>query len=184
MAWRGPSLVRSAVLPVTFADAPARLRDALDAVEPDLVVCTGLAAGTAEIAVERFAVNLIDAPAPDEAGAMPTDQPVMPGAEQGLISSLPVKAITRALREAGIPASLSMSAGTFVCNQVFYTALEWSRSRPGTRAGFIHVPWADGQAPSGQPSMSLHRITRAVEIAVHTAVQTAVDIDVPGGGTH
>src|SRR5829696_8625317 len=161
--WTGPEILITEVLPVTFAGAAGRLRELLAAHRPDVVVAAGLAGGRRAVGVERVAVNLIDARIPDNAGLQPIDEPSAEDAPVAHFSTLPVKGIVRALDEAGIPAEVSHSAGTFVCNHLFFTTMN---SVPaGVRAGFIHVPWSDEDGPApGEPSLPLGAIVRALEV--------------------
>ncbi len=137
-----------------------------------------------EISVERVAVNLIDARIPDNDGAQPVDVASVMAAPDARFSSLPVKAIVRDVAAAGIPCSLSTTAGTFVCNHAFFVAAEAASARPGMRAGFIHVPWASGQAPIDEPTLALRDIARALAIAVRTTLDNAGDIAATGGSLH
>ncbi|MFC8680856.1 pyroglutamyl-peptidase I [Microbacterium ureisolvens] len=181
--WRGPENLVTAVLPVTFAGAQARLRELLAEHRPDVVVAAGLAGGRAAIAIERVAVNLIDARIPDNDGAQPVDEPSVPGAGAAHFATLPVKEITRRIAAEGIPAELSYSAGSFVCNHVFFNALEAAAS--GTRAGFVHVPWSAEHAPSPDAAtLPIHDIATALEIAVRTSLDVTTDSAVPGGTLH
>ncbi|MBQ0943942.1 pyroglutamyl-peptidase I [Ideonella sp. 4Y16] len=135
----GAWTVRARCLPCRFDTAPAVLGQAL-ADEPAAVVCLGLAGSRAALSVERVAVNLVDARIPDNDGVRPTDQPVVAGAPSAYFSRLPVKAMVHAARQTGVPAELSLSAGSFVCNQIFYTLLHALQHRPSIPAGFVHVP--------------------------------------------
>lgn len=180
--WTGPEVLVTAVLPVTFAGAAARLRALMDEHRPDVVIAAGLAGGRAAIGVERVAVNLVDARIPDNDGDQPVDVPSVPGAPAAHFATLPVKAIVARITEAGFPAELSYSAGTFVCNHVFFTALEAAAS--SVRAGFVHVPWSTEHAPAGAAALPLRDIADALEIAVRTSVEVAEDAAVPGGTLH
>lgn len=170
------------VLPVTFSGAAQRLRALIATHDPDVVMATGLAGGRPAIRIERVAVNLIDARIPDNAGAQPVDVACVPGGPSGWFSTLPVKAIVGAVAAAGIPCSLSLSAGTFVCNHVFAHAMD--AARPGVRAGFVHVPWGAGQAPAGEPELDVATIARALVIAARTALDVREDAAAPGGTLH
>ncbi|MBQ0961379.1 pyroglutamyl-peptidase I [Ideonella sp. 4Y11] len=139
----GTWTLRSSCLPCSFDAAASTLRRAL-ADAPSAVVCLGLAGARAALSVERVAVNLVDARIPDNDGAQPTDQAVVTGAPAAYFSRLPVKAMVHAAQQVGVPAELSLSAGSFVCNQVFYSLLHALRRRPRVPAGFVHVPWASG----------------------------------------
>ncbi len=186
--WQGPDRLVPAVLPVTFAGAAASLARLIAQHDPDIVVATGLAGGRDAVSVERVAVNLQDARIPDNDGVQPLDVPSVDGAAAAVFTTLPAKAIVTAIRDAGIPAELSLSAGSFVCNHIFYHAVH-AAAGTARRAGFIHVPWASGQAPAGEPEMALDDIAQALEIAVRTTLhfrgdgvaESAGDISVPGG---
>lgn len=179
--WDGPEVLVTEVLPVVFEGAARRLDELIAEHSPDVVICSGLAGGRAEISVERVAVNLIDARIPDNDGVQPVDRPSIVGAPDARFSSLPVKAIVRDIAAAGIPSALSTTAGTFVCNHAFFIAAETAAHRPGARAGFIHVPWATGQGPDAEPALPLRDIARALSIAVRTTLDTSVDIIEPDG---
>ncbi|GAB3806054.1 pyroglutamyl-peptidase I [Humibacter antri] len=171
------------VLPVTFAGSAQRLHELIDEHDPDVVLATGLAGGRSRVSVERVGVNLMDARIPDSDGQQPVDLPSLPGAGAAVFASLPVKAIMRDVAVAGIPVELSLTAGSFVCNHVLVHAAEWAR-RSARRAGFIHVPWATGQAPNSEPELSLEQLAQAFEIAIRTTIDTERDIDAVGGALH
>ncbi|MCR2801566.1 MULTISPECIES: pyroglutamyl-peptidase I [unclassified Microbacterium] len=179
--WEGPEKLVTDVLPVTFAGAASRLRELIATHSPDLVIASGLAGGRSAVGIERIAVNLIDARIPDNDGAQPVDEPSIPGAPAAYFSTLPVKAIAHAVAAAGIPVEVSHSAGTFVCNHAMFVALHEAARRPGMRAGFVHVPWADGE---GEPSLPLEKIAQALLITVRTALATPADVAAPGGALH
>lgn len=178
--WGGPEGLVVAVLPVTFAGAAARLRELLDEHDPDIVICAGLAGGRSRISVERVGVNLIDARIADNDGDQPVDVPSLPGGPPAVFASLPVKAIVRDASARGIPIETSLSAGSFVCNHVLVHAGAWADAH-GRRAGFIHVPWAAGQAPRDEPELPLETIVQALEVAIRTSLNVTDDIVVPGG---
>lgn len=181
--WNGPERLVTDILPVTFAGSAARLHELIAEHRPDIVIATGLAGGRSRISVERVGVNLIDARIPDNEGDQPVDAPSLPGGPAAAFSSLPVKAIVRDVAAAGIPVELSLSAGSYVCNHVLMHAAAWA-SEAGTRAGFIHVPWAQGQAPNGEPELPLDAMARAFEIALRTTLDTEDDLHVTGGSLH
>lgn len=179
--------VVAATLPVSFADAPRVLEELLSGVQPALVIALGQAGGRSEIALERVAVNLIDARIPDNAGAQPVDAPVIAGAPGAYFSTLPLKAMRARLHAEGIPAALSLSAGSFVCNQVFYALAHRLATSPASvRGGFIHVPWLPHQATAhpGAPSMALETMIDAVRTCIHCALTTHEDLAVADGATH
>jgi pyroglutamyl-peptidase len=178
--WTGPEKLVADVLPVTFAGAATRLAFLLDEHDPDVVVCVGLAGGRSRISVERVGVNLIDARIPDNDGVQPVDVPSLPGGPAAVFASLPVKAIVRDAAALGIPIETSLSAGSFVCNHVMVHAGVWAGAH-GRRAGFIHVPWAAGQAQGGEPELELETIARGLEVAIRTSLDVDEDLAVPGG---
>lgn len=173
-------------LPCVFIQAPKELRAAIDLLKPDVVICVGQAGGRAELSIERVAINVDDAPLADNRQAQPIDQPVVAGAPAAYFSTLPIKAIVAALRKSGIPASVSQTAGTFVCNHVFY-ALMHHVAETGARglmqAGFIHVPYLPEQAARhpGAASMGLAQIVEGLKIAVDVSGRVQRDV-LTGGG--
>ncbi|MFV0373967.1 pyroglutamyl-peptidase I [Microbacterium sp.] len=178
----GPARLVTAVLPVAFDAAATEMRQLIAAHRPDVVIAVGLAGGRSAIGIERIAVNLADARIPDNDGAQPIDAPSIPGAPAGAFATLPVKAIAAAVAAAGIPAEVSHTAGTFVCNHVFFTALH--AAEDAARVGFVHVPWATGQAPSGQVEIPLDNIARALRIAIEVALTRPTDVSTIGGSIH
>ena len=164
----GAAIVRRE-LPTEFGRAGALLADILDAERPDAALLVGQAGGRAAVTVERVAINLRDARIPDNAGFRPEDEPVAPGGETAYFATVPVKALVRAITDAGVPAAVSDSAGTFVCNELFYTLLRLGRERyPALRGGFIHVPYSEAQLagkPEGTPGLALSRMTAALAAA-------------------
>lgn len=182
--WDGPETLLTEVLPVVFAAAAERLRALIDAHRPDVVIAVGLAGGRAAVTPERVAINLADARIPDNAGAQPLDRPVVEDGPAAYFATLPVKAIAAALTDAGVPAAVSHSAGTFVCNHVMYAALHATAGTPEVHAGFVHVPYASEHAPDGAPSLALDDIARGLEIAVRVALDAPVEAAVVGGALH
>lgn len=164
-------------LPCAFATAPEALIELIEELHPAMVIATGLGPGRSDISIERVAINVNDARIPDNLGAQPIDTAVVEGGPAAYFSTLPIKSMVRAVREAGIAASVSQTAGTFVCNQVFYR-LQHALAGSEVRSGFIHVP---GLPESGQPSMALPTVVEGLRLAVAAAWQTQVDIVEAGG---
>jgi len=153
-------------------------------VDPVLVLAVGQAGGRMEINPERVAINVDDYRIPDNGGNQPTHDPVVPGGPVGYWSTLPVKAIVAALKAQGIPAGVSNSAGTFICNHLFYGLMHLLAGEGGKRrGGFIHVPYLPEQAArvGGQPSMGLETLVRGLEAAVAAAVENPTDIAAVSG---
>jgi pyroglutamyl-peptidase len=133
------------------------------------------------------AINLDDAPIPDNAGQRPIDRPISNDGPAACWSTLPVKAIARAIAMAGIDASVSHTAGTYVCNHVFYGLMQLLQTRPDVRGGFIHVPFLPEQSQRqgrGAPFMILPQMVQGVEVAIETALMTRSDTSISGGATH
>ncbi|MFV2142833.1 pyroglutamyl-peptidase I [Isoptericola sp. G70] len=160
VAERHPERLVVARLPVTFAGAPANLSRLLVEHSPQVVVCVGLAAGSRTVRLERVALNVVDARIPDNAGRSPVDEPVVADGPVAHLSSLPLKAALGAVRETGVPVSVSNTAGTYVCNATFY-ALAHALAGTDARAGFVHVPGADAVPPA--------EAARALAAVVRTA---------------
>lgn len=176
--------VVGAVLPCVFGEANAELRRLLSAHRPVLVICVGQAGGRGSITPERVAINVDDARIADNAGAQPTDRAIVRGGPAAYFSTLPVKAIVAALRADGLPAEVSQTAGTFVCNHVFYGLMHALRRKRGVRGGFIHVPFLPEQAKEGQSSLPLETMVSAVALAVETALRHRRDVRASGGATY
>lgn len=180
----GGHRVQAAILPCVFGAAITELKRQLRTVRPALVVCLGQAAGRAEITPERVALNVDDARIPDNAGRQPVDRPVVRGGPAAHWSTLPVKAIVHALQGRGIPAAVSQTAGTFVCNHAFYGLMHALRRQRRVRGGFIHLPILPEQARRGQPSLPLEVAVTGVRTAVAVALRTRRDRRSGGGATH
>ena len=184
----GRATVHARQVPCVFGDAIEALSNAMDELKPQLVLCIGQAGGRSEIAPERVAINIDDGRIADNAGHQPIDLPVVAGAPAAYFSTLPIKAMVRDLRAAGIPSSVSNSAGTFVCNHIFYGLRHRIAMHPvpGLRGGFVHIPYLPEQAARfpGAPSMSLATMTDALRIAVATALAVKRDVAETGGQLH
>jgi pyroglutamyl-peptidase len=176
----------TALLPVVFGAAVERLRAAIAESGADVVVCVGQAGGRPGVTVERVAVNIDDARIPDNAGAQPVDEPIVAGGPAAYFATLPVKACVAAVRDTGLPASVSHTAGTFLCNHVFYGLMHLiATERPGVRGGFVHVPYLPEQVTSGaEPSLPATAIAAALAAIVSAAVTTTADLKVTGGSLH
>ncbi|WP_446470565.1 pyroglutamyl-peptidase I [Xenorhabdus stockiae] len=174
-------------LPCIFDTSLAQLYTIIDKYQPELVISVGLAGGRPDITVERVAININDARIADNAGHQPIDTPIIAGGPAAYFSSLPIKAMVRALNISDIPATVSQTAGTFVCNHVMYGLLHYlTQKYPAARGGFIHVPYLPEQATeyTNMPSMSLEIITSALKMAIKVAWENKSDISVAGGATH
>ena len=179
--------VVGSVLPVSFAATVPMLEDLVERHRPMLVLALGQAGGRSELSLERIAVNLVDARIADNDGLQPIDVPVVAGAPAAYFTNLPAKAIVAELRTRGIPAAPSLSAGSFVCNQVFFALAHLLATRlPEARGGFVHVPWLPQQAARqpGQPSMALATMIEGIHAAIECALAVQEDLATSGGTTH
>jgi pyroglutamyl-peptidase len=172
-------------LPVEFGASLKALRRALRETSPALVLCVGQAGGRAQLSLERVAINLADARIPDNAGASPVDAPIVAGGPAAYFATLPVKAMLAALRRAGIPAEVSHTAGTYVCNEVFYGLMHALRNKR-VHGGFLHIPYSPAQAARhpGAPAMDTGTVVAGLRIALRTALATKQDRGPAAGGTH
>lgn len=161
-------------LPVSFKGVKEKLPKIIEDVRPDVVVLTGQAGGRVNITVERVAINVMDARMEDNEGYKPEDEPIFEDAPAAYFATIPVKRIVNALRENKIPAMVSNSAGTYVCNTAMYTALHYiAINGLEAKAGFIHVPYIPEQVLEKlQPSMSLEMIRKAIEIAIKESIKS------------
>ena len=162
--------LHTAILPVVFTESSELLKHLIKQHQPDIVISLGQAEGRREISLERVAINLDDARLADNAGRTITDQPVVAGAAQAEFTTLPVKRMVTSIRAAGLAAGLSTTAGTFVCNHIFYS-MQHALAGQHKHSGFIHVPLMPEQAPEfeGQPTMPLEQQVEAIKIAILVA---------------
>jgi pyroglutamyl-peptidase len=173
-------------LPVVFGASLKVLRAAIRETKPRLVLCVGQAGGRAAISIERVAINVDDARIPDNAGACPVDAAIVADGPAAYFSTLPIKSMLAALRAADIPAEVSQTAGTYVCNHVFYGLMHALRARRGVRAGFLHVPYSLQQASQhpGAPSLPVEVMIEALRIAVRVGLETKTDSRIAAGAEH
>lgn len=167
------SEVIKACLPVSFKKASEMLEQAVMMFRPDVLLCVGQAGGRFEINIERVAINLADSNKADNDGYCPVDTPLRTDAPDAYFSNLPVKQLVEAVRQAGIPAVVSNSAGAYVCNSVFFSAMHLVHSTcPNMRAGFIHIPYLPCQAveKSKQPTMTKETVALALETIINTLI--------------
>ncbi|HPZ84919.1 MAG TPA: pyroglutamyl-peptidase I [Bacillota bacterium] len=161
------------VIPTVFGKSAQAVQDAIREFEPEVVISVGQAGGTHSIRVERLALNLDDASIPDNEGNQPRDSAIVPDGPVAYWSTLPVRAIVETLTGNMIPAYISYSAGTYVCNHVFYATSHFvAANKLPIKVGFIHVPYLPEQVVRKPhvPSMSEEMIVQALEIAVAVSV--------------
>ena len=171
-------------LPVTRFASIEAMEKFIAETEPVLVLAVGQAGGRLEITPERVAINMDDFRIPDNGGFQPVDEAIVHGAPVAYWSSLPIKAMVAAMKQAGIPAAVSNSAGTFVCNHLFYGLMHClAQHGNAIRGGFVHIPYLPEQAArlGGQPSMAVETIVKGLEVALAAAVSVERDIKQTGG---
>jgi pyroglutamyl-peptidase len=177
--------VRTAILPVDSAQVGAAIQHALAGAQPVIVIALGLAAGRAALHVERVAVNVRDFAIADNSGARAAGEPVVSGGPDAYLASVPARSLALAIRAAGVPACVSDSAGTYVCNQTLYHLLHqaatWPHLTPAPRCGFIHVPCLPEQIAAqtdldlgreGVPTMAFATMLTGVRAALVAAVES------------
>lgn len=172
-------------LPCVFGASIDVLAGALDTHQPELVVCAGQAGGRAGMSLERVAINVDDARIPDNAGRQPVDVPVREGGPAAYFSTLALKRSLLELTEAGLPAAVSQTAGTYVCNHVFYGLMDILKDRSATRGGFIHVPFSPEQAQAHQaPGMPVEEMAAGLVVIARASLRQEADVVVPAGAEH
>ncbi len=168
-------------LKVSFLDAAEGIRRYVDEVKPSAVICLGQAGGRAAITPERVAINIMDARIADNSGFMPNDESVVVGAPNAFFSTLPIKSITNAIERVNVKAAISNTAGTYVCNAVMYSLLEYLSHAPRfIPAGFIHVPYIEEQVADkpGTPFIPIDDIVRGITAAIECVSEA-----LPRGGS-
>lgn len=152
-------------LPTVFGRAAEIMIEKIEEIHPDAVICVGQAGGRRGITPEVIGINLRDASIADNAGNIPKNEKIRTSAPDGIFSTLPVREMVEAIKAEGLPASLSYSAGAFVCNDLLYSLL-YEFKDTEIKIGFIHVPFLPEQAREGVPSMQLSEIVRGLRAAV------------------
>lgn len=173
-------------LPCVFGESLSVLNAAIDELNPAVVIAVGQAGGRVDVTVERVAINVDDARIPDNRGQQPIDVAIVPGGPAAWFTRLPIKATVAAMRERGIPASVSQTAGTFVCNHVMYGMLHKISENAEVKGGFIHIPYLPEQAAAhaGAPSMAAQTVKAALIVAIEVALRQTADVKIVGGATH
>ena len=175
-------------IPTVFYQSAEVLEAEINRYHPDAVLCIGQAGGRASLTPERVAINHDDARIPDNQGNQPIDTPIRLDGQAAYFSTLPIKAMVQAIKEEGLPATVSNTAGTFVCNHLMYQALYLADKKfPNMRAGFMHIPYMTEQVVNkpNTASMNLTDIVRGIEAAIGAIVDYKdKDIKLVGGTTH
>ncbi|MGR6542193.1 pyroglutamyl-peptidase I [Paenibacillus tundrae] len=171
--------LKTVLLPVHFDECADLLIAEMQAYKPDVVIACGLAKGRTAITPERIAVNVKDIPPSsyaDNQGQRPVDEPISEGSPDGLFSTLPIRSMVNELTAAGIPAAVSNTAGTYICNNTMYRVLDWIRlEQLPIRAGFVHFPASTEMAvqQSSVPSLPIDMMLDGLRMMIRTVVHTA-----------
>ena len=177
-----------AEIPTVFYKSAEVLEAEINRYQPDVVLCIGQAGGRASLTPERVAINQDDARIPDNQGNQPIDTPIRLDGEAAYFSTLPIKAMVQAIKEVGLPATVSNTAGTFVCNHLMYQTLYLADKKfPHMRAGFMHIPYMTEQVINkpNTASMNLADIVKGIEAAIGAIVDYKdKDLKIVGGATH
>ena len=171
-------------IPTVFKKSAQKLFEAIESVKPDAVICVGQAGGRFDFNVERVAINVDDARIPDNEGKQPIDVKIFEDGENAYFTTLPIKAMVEEAKKAGVPASVSNTAGTFVCNHIMYSLLYYiNKNKLNIRGGFIHVPYISQQVigKKNTPYMELTTATKGLEASIRAIKNNLVDLKVTGG---
>ena len=174
-------------IPTVAYKSLEKLEEKIDEIKPDVVLSIGQAGGRCDITVERVGINIDDYRIKDNEGNQPIDEEVIKGGPSAYFVKVPIKAMVKKIMEGGIPASISNTAGTFICNHVCYGMAHLSYTKyPKMKTGFIHIPYLPEQVvdKKGMCSMDKATIVKALELAIEAIIENEVDIKVSGGKTH
>lgn len=174
-------------IPTVFERSLKAIEEAIEREKPDIVLCVGQAGGRFGMSIEKVGINLDEARIPDNDGNSPSGTPIRPDGETAYFSNLPVKAITEKMRCENIPAQISYTAGTYVCNHVLYGLMYMISTKYGNlKGGFIHVPFLPEQVmdKKNMPFMELDSIKKGLELAIEATLDTPEDIEFQAGTTH
>ena len=165
-------------LPTVFKESAIHLNEVINDVKPDAVLCVGQAGGRPGVTMERIAINVDDARIPDNISQQPIDEVIQLDGEAAYFTTLPIKRIVNAIRKAGIPAEVSNTAGTFVCNHIMYQALfAATKADKSFKAGFMHIPFIPEQT-TDKPSLPIEESIKALQIAIETIRDYLHDEDI------
>lgn len=174
-------------IPTVIGKSIEKIREKLEEVHPDAVLSIGQAGGRADISVERIGINCDDCRIKDNEGNQPTDEKIIKDGPDAYFSTLPIKAMVKNIQDGGVPASVSNTAGTFICNHVLYGVAHIQATKHNEmRTGFIHIPFLPEQVvdKKNMPSMALDTIVKGLTLAIEAIVNNKDDIKITGGKTH
>lgn len=172
-------------VPTVFKKSAEKLFESINIEQPDAVICVGQAGGRFDITVERVGINIEDGRIPDNEGYQPIDRPIFEDGENAYFATLPIKAMVDEMKKENVPASISNTAGTYVCNHLMYSLLYYldKKGLKNVRGGFIHVPFIPEQVvdKKNMPSMELSRIVKGLEMAIKAIEEYKTDKVITGG---
>ena len=174
-------------IPTVARKSLKKLEEVIEIEKPDVVLSVGQAGGRTDISVERVGINMDDFRIKDNEGNQPIDEKIAKDGPDAYLVTIPIKAMVQKMIENKIPASVSNTAGTFVCNHVCYGMAHLASTKyPNMRTGFIHIPFLPEQVVDkrNMPSMPLEMIAKGLEYAIEAIVENKEDIKVEGGATH
>ena len=175
-------------IPTSFERSRIAIEEAIEKYSPNVILSIGQAGGRNEITIEKVAINLLEARIKDNDGYQPLDKPIKEDGQTAYFTNLPIKGMVSHIKENNIPANISYTAGTFVCNSVMYNILYLiDKKFPHIKGGFIHVPFLPEQAVLKNPipsSMSLDMISKAIELAIEAILINKDNKDLVIGKTH
>lgn len=171
-------------IPTVIRKSIEKIAKKIEEVNPDVILSVGQAGGSSDISVERIGINCDDCRIPDNEGNQPIDEKIFENGADAYFSTLPIKAMVEEIKRAGIPASISNSAGTFICNHVLYGVRYLCETKyPGKKSGFIHIPYMPSQCldKRDMPSMSTGDVILGLKAAVKAIIENENDIKITGG---
>lgn len=184
---KGAEIIKLEV-PTVFKKGPAKTIEAIEEYKPDFVLCIGQAGGRSQMTPEFVGINYAQARIPDNDGDQPLHEPLAVDGPDAYFTQLPVYAMVEKMKENGIPAAVSYTAGTYVCNAMLYSVLHALNTKyPNTKGGFMHVPYATSQTvnqAAGTPGMNLNDIAKGIELSIEAILENEKDIVAQGGETH
>ncbi|MCW6679349.1 pyroglutamyl-peptidase I [Anaerococcus sp. NML200574] len=184
----GDAKIHKLIIPTVFGKSASLIEEKIEEIRPDIIISLGQAGGRSHITVERVAINIDDASIDDNEGNRPIDRIIREDGEPAYFATIPIKAIINKLQESNIPASISNTAGTYVCNHVMYQDLYLANKYKNIRAGFIHLPFLPDQVvdKNGMASMDLQTMVAAIKIAIEISIdfEGKEDIKIGLGRTH
>lgn len=171
--------IEKRILPTEFAAGGEALLQAMDETTPELVICLGQAGGRKDVTPERVAINLMDAPIPDNGGYQPDEVEIISGGPTAYLTNMPIKAVVQQAKEAGYPVQVSNSAGLYVCNDIFYTLMNRiaytpaNEMTPAIWGDFIHIPYLAEQQgiPEGMPTLSTEQVVETMTYLIQRLVE-------------